>query len=38
MKRLCLLLLLAMTMATAAQLAKADGSGGSVCPQKVCKP
>ena len=39
MKRLCLLLLLAMTVATAAQVAKADGGGTPICPNgKACKP
>jgi hypothetical protein len=39
MKRLCLLLLLAMTIATAADFAKADGGGTPTCPNgKTCKP
>ncbi len=39
MQRLCLLLLLVMTIATAARLAKADGGGTPTCPQgKSCKP
>lgn len=39
MKKLCLLLLLAMTIAAAGPVAKADGGSGPTCPNgKTCKP